>query len=65
MFTTSHLIAIAITASLFYVTINHMEPFESFVKMNKSFNDYWMSEFKNKQMEQMMQELQRRQKSQG
>ena len=35
VFTTSNLVAIAVTASLFYVTVNHMEPFESFVKMNK------------------------------
>ena len=53
VFTTSHIAAIAITASLFYVTINHMEPFESFVKMNKSFNEYWTDEFKKDRMEKM------------
>ena len=65
LFTVSNLIAISIILSLFYVTINHMEPFESFVKMNKSFNDYWMSEFKKKRMHQMMEELKRQQNSQG
>jgi len=65
LFTVSNLIAISIILSLFYVTINHMEPFESFVKMNKSFNDYWMSEFKKKRMHQMMEEVKRQQNSQG
>lgn len=54
IFTSSHLAAIAITASLFYVTINHMEPFESFVKMNKSFNEYWTNEFRKKRMQQLI-----------
>ena len=59
--TTSHSIAIGITASLFYVTINHMEPFESFVKMNKSFNNYWTKEFREKRMQQRVQIMQMRQ----
>jgi len=54
VFTTAHSIAIAVTAALFYVTISHMEPFESFVKMNKSFNDYWTKEFRENRMEAMM-----------
>ena len=54
VFTTANLVAIAITSSLFYVTIQHMEPFESFVKMNKSFNEYWTKEFRENKMEAMM-----------
>lgn len=54
VFTTANLVAIVITASLFYVTIQHMEPFESFVKMNKSFNEYWTAEFRKERMETMM-----------
>ena len=48
------MVAIVITSALFYVTIQHMEPFESFVKMNKSFNDYWTQEFRQNRMEAMM-----------
>lgn len=54
VFTTANLVAIVITASLFYVTIQHMEPFESFVKMNKSFNEYWTAEFRKERMQRMM-----------
>lgn len=54
VFTSSHIVAIAITASLFYVTINHMEPFESFVKMNKSFNEYWTNEFRERRMQEIL-----------
>ncbi len=50
VFTTANLVAITITTSLFLVTINHMEPFNSFVKMNKGFNDYWMNEFKEERI---------------
>ncbi len=53
IFTTANLIAIAITASLFFVTISHMEPFESFVKMNKSFNDYWTIQFRKNRLEEL------------
>ena len=59
--TTSHSIAIGVTAIFFYVTINHMEPFESFVKMNKSFNDYWTKEFREKRMQQRVRMMQLRQ----
>ena len=54
VFTAANTIAVAITAGLFYVTIQHMEPFESFVKMNKSFNDYWTKDFRENNMEAMM-----------
>lgn len=53
VFTSANVAAIAITGVLFYVTIQHMEPFESFVKMNKSFNDYWTQEFRTNKMEAM------------
>ena len=44
--TLPHLIAIIIIIPLFYLTINHIEPLESFVKLNKNFNTYWIKKFK-------------------
>ncbi len=64
IFTSSHIMALVVTISLFYVTINHMEPFESFVKMNKSFNEYWTDEFRENQMMLRMQMIQKM-RSQG
>ena len=55
VFTTANLIALSITGALFVATASHIEPFESFVKMNKSFNDYWTTEFRKERMQQMMQ----------
>lgn len=54
IFTSANLIAIAITSIFFYATIKHMEPFNSFVKMNKSFNEYWTNQFKEKRLKAMM-----------
>jgi len=53
VFTKEMVIATLVTLGLFIATINHIEPLESFVKMNKSFNDYWIKEFKEKRMREM------------
>ena len=53
VFTKEFAIASAITVALFAATVNHIEPLETFVKMNKSFNDYWIEKFKKEKMEQM------------
>lgn len=39
-------IALAITVVLFVATIQKFEPIEQFVKLNKSFNQYWIEQFK-------------------
>lgn len=54
VFTQAHIVALAVTGALFYATVEHMEPLESFVKMNKSFNDYWTKEFRENRMEAMI-----------
>lgn len=46
--TNSNIIALVIVSGLFYATIKHIEPLEGFVKMNKSFNEYWIADFKEK-----------------
>lgn len=53
VFTNTNVIAIIITAGFFYATVKHIEPLETFVKMNKSFNNYWISDFKEKRQETM------------
>lgn len=53
IFTKEMIIASLITVGLFAATVNHIEPLESFVKMNKSFNDYWMNDFREKKMREM------------
>lgn len=53
VFTGANIVAIVIIGLFFYATVKHIEPLESFVKMNKSFNDYWVSDFKQKRQEQM------------
>ena len=55
VFTKEMTIALLITAGLFYGTVVKYPPLETFVKMNKSFNDYWMQEFKEKRLKQMQQ----------
>ncbi len=55
VFTKEFVIASLVTAGLFYATVNHIEPLETFVKMNKSFNDYWIEEFKKKRVQEMAQ----------
>ena len=54
VFTKEFIIATAVIGSLFYLTATHSSVTEPFVKMNKSFNDYWMNDFKEKRMKQMM-----------
>jgi len=39
------LIATTFCGLVFVATVSHIEPLESFVKMNKSFNDFWISQF--------------------
>ena len=55
VFTKEFVIALAVTSGLFYATVNHVEPLESFVKMNKSFNNYWIESFNKKRMQEMKQ----------
>ena len=45
---------VSLMIALFFGTVQHIEPFESFVKMNKSFNEYWTDEFRKDRMEEMM-----------
>ncbi len=56
VFTKEFSIVTAIVVGLFYTTVTHQPFTEKFVKMNKSFNDYWMADFKEKRMAEMMQE---------
>lgn len=51
VFTKEMSIALGITALLFAATLQKVEPLEYFVKLNKSFNDYWIEEFKKDQMQ--------------
>ena len=46
IFTKEMSIALALTIVLFVATINQFAPLEYFVKLNKSFNSYWIAEFK-------------------
>ncbi|MCD4668604.1 MAG: DUF4405 domain-containing protein [Sulfurimonas sp.] len=52
-FTKEFVVASLITIALFFATVKHIEPLESFVKMNKSFNNYWVKSFKEKRMREM------------
>ncbi|MCK5111442.1 MAG: DUF4405 domain-containing protein [Arcobacteraceae bacterium] len=54
IFTKEFSLATAAVAGLFYATVSHEPLTEKFVKMNKSFNDYWVEDFKKKRMEQMI-----------
>ncbi|MEA1955899.1 MAG: DUF4405 domain-containing protein [Campylobacterota bacterium] len=51
VFTKEFMIASVVTLGLFYATVNHVEPLESFVKMNKSFNNYWIKSFNEKRIQ--------------
>ena len=53
IFTKEMSIALLITAGLFYGTVQKFEPLEKFVKLNKSFNDHWVEEFKKERLEKM------------
>lgn len=46
VFTKEMSIALAITVVLFVATVQKFEPIENFVKLNKSFNDYWVEQFR-------------------
>lgn len=46
IFTKEMSIALAVTVVLFVATINQFAPLEYFVKLNKSFNSYWIAEYK-------------------
>lgn len=45
-FTKEMSIALVITVVLFVATVQKFEPIEQFVKLNKSFNQYWIEQFK-------------------
>jgi len=49
-FTKEMSIALVITIALFVATVQKFEPIEQFVKLNKSFNSYWIEEFKKDRM---------------
>jgi hypothetical protein len=49
-FTKEMSIALVVTVVLFLATIQKYEPIEYFVKLNKSFNEYWIAEFKKDKM---------------
>ena len=49
-FTKEMSIALLITVVLFGATVQKFEPIDQFVKLNKSFNDYWIKEFRKKNM---------------
>jgi len=50
VFTKEFIIATLLIVGLFYLTVTHSVITEPFVKMNKSFNSYWMNDFKEKRM---------------
>lgn len=50
-FTKEMMIALAITVVLFVATIQKFEPIDQFVKLNKSFNSYWIEQFKKDQVQ--------------
>jgi len=45
-FTKEMSIALVITIVLFVATVQKFEPIDQFVKLNKSFNNYWIEQFK-------------------
>ena len=53
VFTKEFSIATAFVVGLFYLTISHVALTEKFVKMNKSFNEYWIEDFKERKAEEM------------
>ena len=55
VFTKEMSIALLITAGLFYATVHKYEPLEKFVKLNKSFNDHWVEQFKKERLAQSLQ----------
>ena len=57
VFTKEMSIALLITAILFLATIYKFEPLEKFVKLNKSFNTYWIEQFKQERARQLARDL--------
>ncbi len=55
LFTKEMTIALLITTGLFYGTVVKYPPLENFVKMNKSFNDYWVRSFKENRLKKIQQ----------
>ena len=53
VFTKEMSIALLVTAILFFATIYKFEPLEKFVKLNRSFNTYWIEQFKKERMERL------------
>jgi hypothetical protein len=53
VFTKEMVIALLITAGLFGATVIKYPPLESFVKLNKGFNDYWIAKFKEERLAKM------------
>jgi len=50
VFTKEFIFATLLICGLFYLTVSHNAITEKFVKMNKSFNDYWIADFQEKRM---------------
>ena len=57
VFTKEMSIALLITAILFFATIYKFEPLEKFVKLNRSFNTYWIKQFKEERARQLARDL--------
>lgn len=57
-FTKEFTVATVIITGLFYITVSKNEYTQKFVKMNKSFNDYWIADFKQKQVQLMQERMQ-------
>jgi uncharacterized membrane protein YcgQ (UPF0703/DUF1980 family) len=53
VFTKEMVIALFITIGLFTATVYKYAPLESFVKLNKGFNDYWVEQFKKERLDQL------------
>lgn len=53
VFTKEMSIALLVTTILFFATIYKIEPLEKFVKLNKSFNTYWIKQFKEERSKQL------------
>jgi ABC-type uncharacterized transport system fused permease/ATPase subunit len=45
-FTKEMVVSLVVTIGLFMATLQQFAPIDYFVKLNKSFNDYWIEEFK-------------------
>ena len=50
IFTKPFIISTLFTVALFYATILHIKPLETFVKLDKSFNSYWIKRFQEERI---------------